>query len=99
MLFYAYRRWDRLTFREDIEALKSRLNLTVIHVLDEPPGSWQGETGRIDAALLDRHLPADRQQLHYFICGPEAMTASVERALHGLGVPLGHLHTELFDLA
>lgn len=99
LLIYAYRRWERMTFREEIETLKSRLNLTVVHVLEEPPDSWYGETGRIDAALLQRHLPANRRQLHCFICGPEAMTQSVERALHGLGIPLAHLHTELFDLA
>lgn len=99
LLIYAYRRWERMTFREELEALKSRLKLTVVHVLDEPPVPWQGETGRIDAGLLDRHLPADRNLLHYFICGPEAMTQSVERLLHGLGIPLSHLHTELFDLA
>jgi predicted ferric reductase len=99
LLIYAYRRWERMTFREEIEALKSRLKLTVVHVLDEPPVPWEGETGRIDAGLLNRHLPADRNVLHYFICGPEAMTQSVERLLHGLGIPLSHLHTELFDLA
>jgi predicted ferric reductase len=99
LLFYAYRLWERMTFREDIESLKSRLNLTVVHVLEEPPEPWDGETGRIDTGLLDRHLPADRRPLHYFICGPEAMTRSVERSLHSLGIPLSHLHTELFDLA
>ncbi len=99
LLIYAYRRWERMTFREDIESLKSRLKLTVVHVLEEPPESWSGEIGRIDAALLERHLPADRSRLHYFICGPEAMTHSVERALHAIRIPLGHLHTELFDLA
>lgn len=98
LLFYAYRTWERLTFREALEDLRSRLNLQIVYVLGEPPEGWQGETGMITTDLLDRHLPDDRRQLHYFICGPEPMTHVVERALNRLGVPTSHLHTELFDL-
>ena len=99
ILFYAYRRWERLTFREAIETLRSQISLRVVYVLGEPPERWEGETGLIEAAVLSRHLPSDRGHFHYFICGPEAMTQAVERALHGLGVPLRQLHTELFDMA
>jgi len=98
-LFYAYRRWDRLTFREALEALRSQLALRVVYVLSEPPEHWDGETGLIDAGVLSRHLPSDRRACHYFLCGPEAMTQSVERVLHGMGIPLSQLHTELFDMA
>ncbi|MEQ1871426.1 MAG: ferric reductase-like transmembrane domain-containing protein [Vicinamibacterales bacterium] len=99
ILFYAYRRWERLTCREAIETLRSQINLRVIYVLGEPPEGWDGETGRIDSGVLSRHLPSTRRNLHYFVCGPEAMTEAVERALYDLGVPLGQLHTELFDMA
>ena len=99
VLFYAYRRWDRLTFREAIEELRSQLNLRVVYVLGEPPDRWEGETGLIEPDLLSRHLPSDRRDLHYFVCGPGAMTQAVERALYGLGVPLRQMHTELFDMA
>ncbi|MGB7219776.1 MAG: ferric reductase-like transmembrane domain-containing protein [Vicinamibacterales bacterium] len=98
VLFFAYRRWERMTFREAIEDLRGRLNLRVVYVLIEPPDGWTGETGRIGADILDRYLPPNRGDLHYFMCGPEAMTQVVERALYGLDVPLGRLHTELFDL-
>jgi len=73
--------------------------LQVVYVLGEPPEGWEGETGLIDPGVLSRHLPSDRRNLHYFICGPEAMTQAVERALYGLGVPLRQMHTELFDMA
>lgn len=98
VLFYGYRRWERLTFREAIEDLRSRLSLRVVYVLGEPPDHWEGETGVIHQELLSRHLPVDLRTFHYFICGPDAMTQVVERALHGLGVPLRQLHTELFDM-
>lgn len=100
-LIYAYRRWERMTHREAIDALAGRLNLTVVYVLDEPPDGWTGERGRVTAALLERHLPARglRQGVECFICGPTAMIESVERDLVRCGVPMGHVRSELFDLA
>jgi len=32
------------------------------------------------------------------VCGPEAMTQAIERYLRGLGVPMSHVHSELFEL-
>ncbi len=98
LLFYAYRRAERLTGRPAIDALATRLALTVVYILEEPPPDWPGERGRIRAELLDRHLPADRRQRAYFVCGPEPMIQATERALASLGVPLRHIHSELFDL-
>lgn len=98
LLFHAYRRWDRMTFREAIEGLGRRLDLHVVHVLEEPPDGWAGERGWMNEALLDRHLPATRDRLVYFVCGPDAMTQAVEQWLAGLGVPASHVHSELFDL-
>lgn len=98
LLLYAYRRWERLTFCEAVEGLKARLWLRIVYVLQEPPEDWHGERGWITRDLLERHLPHDRMQVHYFICGPEAMTQAMEKLLYELGVPLGRLHSELFDL-
>ncbi len=97
-LVYAYRREERLTAREVIDALAERLKLRVVYVLEEPPGNWSGERGRITAELLARHLPAHRAELPYFVCGPEPMIAATEHALRELGVPMGNIHSELFDL-
>ncbi len=98
LLIYAYRRWERMTFREEIEGLKSRLDLCVVYVLEEPQKDWSGEAGRVNAALLERHLPEDRRSREYFICGPVPMIDVVEKALYQLGVPMSRFHTEIFDL-
>lgn len=97
-LFFAYRREERLTARERVDALAGRLRLHVVYVLEEPSAEWAGERGRIDAALLDRHLPADRGRRSFFICGPEPMTQATERALASLRVPVTQVHSELFDM-
>jgi predicted ferric reductase len=37
VLFYGNRVWDRVAFREELEDLSRRLDLKVVHVLQEPP--------------------------------------------------------------
>jgi len=99
LLVYAGRSWERLTACEVIDELRGRLDLRVVWVLEEPPpASFDGEQGLISAALLDRHLPASRQGLEYFVCGPEGMIQATETALGSLGVPVRHVHSELFNL-
>lgn len=98
-LFYGNRHVERIVFREEIEALRKQLTLTVVHVLGDPPEDWQGERGFITADVLNRHLPGQRDRLHYFVCGPEPMIRLSERSLDSLGVPLARLHSEIFDLA
>lgn len=90
---------DGIIFYDALEALKTRLNLHVVHVLEQPPAEWNGERGRITQDLLQRLLPDNRRDLEYFLCGPKPMTLSVERALRALRVPTRRQHTELFDLA
>ena len=37
--------------------LANRPNVTVVHVLEQPPPDWGGEIGYLDADMLARHLP------------------------------------------
>ncbi len=97
-LIYGNPNWEDVTYREELEELKQRLNLRVIHVLEEPPDDWQGETGFVTAELLRRYLPADLEQHEYFICGPDPMMDAVEAALEELEVPLDKYHSERYNL-
>ena len=97
-LFLGNRDQDSITFREEIEGLESRLNLEAVHVLSHPGEGWQGEKGHLDAAILDRYLPARRERLQYFICGPERMMDAVEGALSKLGISGEHVHSERFGM-
>lgn len=99
LLIVANSRWERVTFREAIHALPSRLALRIVHVLEAPPAGWTGEVGLVDARLLDRHLPTNRRELEYFVCGPTPMVEAVEKALHALDIPARRRHSELFDWA
>jgi predicted ferric reductase len=98
LLFYANREWDGVAFRDEIEQLKGRLSLTVVHVLERAPEDWAGETGYVTDEVLARHLPPGYQCFQFFICGPDPMMDAAEAALIGLGVPPERVHTERFDM-
>lgn len=98
LLIYGEKRWDDLAFREELEELEARLRLEVVYTLDEAPVGWEGETGYIDGALLDRHLPKEGFERMIFVCGPNPMIAAVELALAHLGVQRRLVQTEAFDL-
>jgi len=87
-----------IIFRNEIESLREALALRVVHVLVEPPPGWQGETGFVDEALLDRVLPPDEEDIDYFVCGPTPMMNLVEPALRARGVAADRLHSERFEL-
>jgi predicted ferric reductase len=98
LLFYANGDWDGVAFREELEELKARLSLTVVHVLERPPEPWEGETGYLTAEILARHLPPGFRRFQFFICGPDPMMDAAEAALIELGVPAERVHTERFDM-
>jgi predicted ferric reductase len=96
ILFYASRDWDSIIFREELETLKARLDLTIVQVLANPPTDWSGERGFITAETLKRHLPAPHANHEYFICGPDVMMDAIERALGELKVPISKYHSERY---
>lgn len=97
ILLYASRDWESVTFREELEAMKSRLALTVVHVLTRVPEGWDGEQGRITAELFRRHLPPPYAAHEYFICGPNPMMDAIEAALGEMRVPLARYHSERYS--
>jgi predicted ferric reductase len=98
-LFYANREWDDVAFRAQLEQLKERLDLTLVHLLERPPAEWEGETGYVRTDVLERHLPNGYRRFQFFICGPDPMMDAAESALLELGVPAERVHTERFDMA
>ncbi len=97
LFIYGSKTWEDVTFREEIEELKPRLDLTVVHVLSKAPEGWTGESGRISYELLERHIPKDRNSREYMICGADRMMDAVEAALSKLGVSLEHIHSERYN--
>jgi predicted ferric reductase len=97
ILLYGSKDWESIIFREDLEAVKARLDLTIIHALEKPPTGWSGEQGFISSDMLKRHLEPPYADHEYFICGPDVMIDAIEKGLGELGVPLSKYHSERYS--
>jgi predicted ferric reductase len=97
ILLYGSKDWESITFREELDELRTRLNLRVIHALVNPPVGWTGEQGFISAEMFKRHLPQPYADHEYFICGPDVMMDAIEKELRTLDVPLSKYHSERYS--
>ncbi len=92
-------RQDDVLFREEIDLLVARLNLDVVHVLQEPPPGWTGLQGVLSEPVLREAVPPAARALEFFVCGPKPMNDAAQRFLRQSGVPQNRIHCELFDMA
>jgi predicted ferric reductase len=95
-LVYGSRRWDDTTFREELLSLDGLRGIRVVIVLSDPHEGWDGERGRIDAALLERVLRGGPRPVDAFICGPPPMVDAATVALAAVGFPRRNVHAERF---
>jgi ring-1,2-phenylacetyl-CoA epoxidase subunit PaaE len=100
-LVYGNRRMASVMFNEDLQDLKDRYpgRLTLIHVLSRQALEVPLLEGRIDGdkvrEIIAALLPVASMD-EVFICGPEAMIESTEKALLDAGVRPDRIHTERF---
>ena len=97
ILLYGVRDWKSIIFREQLEASRARLKLTIVYVPQEPPAGWTGEQGFIRAEVLRRHVPPPHADHEYFICGPGIMMDVIEKALSEMQVPMSKYHSERYS--
>ncbi len=96
-LLYGNRTRDGIVFRAEWEALQTTTSaLHVVHILSRDP-TWSGESGRIDAAKIQRLVP-DARDREIYVCGPPLMMTGILDALRTLGVPRHQIHHERFSL-
>jgi predicted ferric reductase len=98
-LFYGNRTLEDVTFYEQLEGLEDALNLNLVYVLEKPPEGWTGETGYMNAEMLARHLPEEREGWVCFVCGPLPMIDAVEHALAEIGFKPSQIYSEQYEMA
>jgi cytochrome-b5 reductase len=85
-LVFANKTEADIIFRDEWERdVRTHPNFHCIHVLEQPPAGWAGETGRITGDILRKHLPPPGPETVLFLCGPPPMTDALETMLQGLG--------------
>jgi ring-1,2-phenylacetyl-CoA epoxidase subunit PaaE len=100
-LVYGNQRANTIMFNEALQDLKDRYpaRLSLVHVLSRQPQEVALMNGRLDedkvGELLESLIPAAGID-EAFICGPEGMIESVQRALLAAHVPADRIHTERF---
>lgn len=99
VLIYGNYDEDNIAFYDTINTLQKKLNLTVRHVLEVPSQKIKSETGYITLQLLKDALPSNFADMHYFICGPLVMIKVMEKHLHALQIPAGHITSEKYEMA
>jgi predicted ferric reductase len=99
ILIYGNENEQKIPFKEDLEELGKKINLKVVHVLEEPGDNWKGEEGLIDPKLIKSNLPESINDFDYYICGPEPMMDVAELTLRKAGVAWENIYAERFDLA
>ena len=100
-LLYANRNSSRIIFFEKLEQWKKDFpaQLEIKHFLSEEPVVKDAIKGYITSIsleeLLNRH---DKNNLHFYLCGPELMTNKLLDDLMYLGIQKDRLHRELFSI-
>ena len=98
ILFYGARDEENLTLYEELQALTTQMNLTLVPVLSNPSEDWQGETGYITVDIMKRYVPRQVKWFKFLICGPEPLMDALEEVLPAVGVPPQNVWTERFDM-
>ncbi len=97
-LFYTNKTIEDAAYFEDLDALAERVDwFTPVFTLTRgAPSDWPGETGRIDDAMLDRHVSSIENAV-FFMCGPKVFMDDIRRMLEERGVDTRkRLKQELF---
>ena len=100
-LFYNNQTWEAVTFREEVKELQKKLNIEVIYTIEKPPQDWQGESGFLNAEIIQKHTPQDwmNEGTEVFLCGPTPMMNAVEKALLKAGFKENKIHSERYAFA
>ena len=99
-VFYGDLCEDTVLFANEFEELKSRMNLTVVQVLEKPLDAEKCKyKGYITKDLLLSTLPENYKDLYYFMCGPMPMMNAMNKHLAAMGVDPAQIATEKYEMA
>ena len=98
-LFYSNRRPEDTAFLDELAALPVRNpSCHFVGTMVEMAKSgrpWQGETGFLDRAMLERHLKNLTGRV-YYIAGPPGLVEAMQKMLIEAGVAQDAIHTDEF---
>jgi ferredoxin-NADP reductase len=95
-LVYSNRDRESTAFYDELRELEAaNPNLEIVFTMTEDSG-WEGETRRIDPAMLRDHL-GDLDTYTYLVAGPPGMVEGVTGALQEAGIPEDQIRSQGFS--
>lgn len=98
-LFYSNHRPEDAAFLDELESLQQQNPnyklIATMTSMDKSQRPWQGETGFIDKAMLDRYLQGAASPI-YYTAGPASMVKAMQSLLNQSGVDDDDIRVEEF---
>lgn len=96
-LFASYKTPDQILFKKELEDIaKANSSIKIITTVTQPEGTeWEGETGRIDEKVLEKHID-NLQESMYYVAGPDPMVEAMEKLLLGMDIKKEQILTDGF---
>lgn len=98
-LFVAFSAPEDIIYYEQLTRIASENhNIKIIYTVTHPDKSrekWNGETGKITEALINRYV-TDSIKPIYYIVGPQVMVDGTEELLERMGIEEGRIKIEEF---
>lgn len=98
-LFYSNRRPEDAAYLAELDALAERIDgfrhVPTMTRAGESSAPWPGETARLDAAMLARHLPALAGP-RYYVSGSTALVSGLCQELERSGIPPRDIRIEMY---
>ena len=96
-LVYSNRDRESTAFFDELAELDASMpNLRVVFTMTDDPG-WEGQTRRIDAAMLREQLSDELGWYEFLVAGPPPMTQAVVESLKDAGVAEQHILADSFS--
>jgi glycine betaine catabolism B len=98
VLFYSNRTNEEIAYKDVFDEAEARWNLRTVYAItdpNEPKPAYNGHSGRIDVALVQKMAP-DFHERTFYISGTHAMVSTFKKTLADLGVPRTQIKTDFF---
>ncbi len=98
-LLYSAQSPEHLVFRREFELMpQENPNVNIILTISDgaSDGDWRGETGRIDAAKIQKYV-TDIPNSIFYTCGPPPMVQAMEELLKSMNVADDKIRVERFS--
>lgn len=88
IMLYSVKFPTEVIMKDELDNLANSLKAKLVVTVTRPPadGSYTGQTGHIDAAMVTKYC-SDIKERTFYICGPLPFVQAVKQALASLSIP------------